>query len=610
MSDRSHGLFKGSRAGLFAPRAAPLAVAVLALAILAPAVSGSHQGPTPIQDWDHDGWPNGIEFIFGTHQNNPNDQPADLGDANVFFDSDGDGWSDAVESLLGTDPEDESSTPTVPQNPSVDTDSDGWPDLVEAVLGSNPQDGNDMPTAPQDSDGDGFLDDRDNCPANPNSTQADLDGDGLGDACDVDMDGDGYNNSDDAFPRDASEWADFDNDGVGDNRDPDDDGDGVPDNEDAFPYDFNEQHDQDNDGIGDRADPDRDGDGVPNSEDRWPNDPSRAHDADNDGTPDETDRCPGHPDGIDQDYDRIPDACDDDRDGDGRPNATDAWPDDFYRQDPDDPPYQPEGEEAEPDLLEQTVEEAESEANAQSAPAQQAARPVVKSVSARLNETTGVVDILYSINEDEQGNDADRYAVYRSDSDEPVSEQNGSQGQPAYRGEDRSNPEGNVTYIVVPVYDTENGTIEGNGTESDPVEFEPFPEENAGPIRQCKLHDLDSDWDAICDAAEQTLGTDPLNADTDGDGIPDAIELRQGTIGPAATARAQREAANQGNSDEERAPLPWTPNAEEDNTFSALSSDVTPVLVTGILGFGIALLAISAWALWFLRRKPDTNPVA
>jgi hypothetical protein len=75
---------------------------------------------------------------------------------------------------------------------------------------------------PPDGDGDGARDAADNCPAAANPDQADLDADGLGDACDADQDGDGLS--------DAVEIA------IGsDPRGTDSDGDAVTDGADACP---------------------------------------------------------------------------------------------------------------------------------------------------------------------------------------------------------------------------------------------------------------------------------------------------------------------------------------------------------------------------------------
>ena len=73
-----------------------------------------------------------------------------------------------------------------------------------------------------DRDGDSLLDDEDNCPDTPNATQADIDGDGIGNDCDDDMDGDGIPNYVDNCPDTSNPTqADSDGDGVGDTCDDD-----------------------------------------------------------------------------------------------------------------------------------------------------------------------------------------------------------------------------------------------------------------------------------------------------------------------------------------------------------------------------------------------------
>ncbi len=141
-----------------------------------------------------------------------------------------------------------------------------------------------------DRDGDGFKDDEDDCPDNPE------DRDGFEDTyatsppgqlgCpDPDNDKDGILDVDDACPNNPEDKdGDEDTDGCPESRDGDRDGDGILDSRDKCPDDP-----EDKDGFEDRdgcPDPDNDKDGIPDVKDDCPNDPE-----DKDGDQDE-DGCP------------------------------------------------------------------------------------------------------------------------------------------------------------------------------------------------------------------------------------------------------------------------------------------------------------------------------
>jgi outer membrane protein OmpA-like peptidoglycan-associated protein len=168
-----------------------------------------------------------------------------------------------------------------------------------------------------DRDGDGYKDDQDQCPDEPE----DFDGFQDGDGCpDPDNDNDGILDVDDRCPNIAEDRdGDHDEDGCPEaNRDGDRDGDGIPDSKDKCPDDP-----EDKDGFEDLdgcPEFDNDKDGIPDKEDQCPDDAEDKDkfededgcpdpDNDKDQIPDVKDKCPNDPETYNgfQDEDGCPD---------------------------------------------------------------------------------------------------------------------------------------------------------------------------------------------------------------------------------------------------------------------------------------------------------------
>ncbi len=167
-----------------------------------------------------------------------------------------------------------------------------------------------------DRDGDGYTDDQDECPDDPE----DFDGFEDYDGCpDPDNDKDGILDVDDACPDIPEDFdGDQDEDGCPEGSDGDRDGDGILDSRDKCP-DVPEDKDgfEDEDGC---PEPDNDKDGILDVDDACPNDPEDKDgfededgcpepDNDLDGIPDVKDQCPNEPETYNghEDEDGCPD---------------------------------------------------------------------------------------------------------------------------------------------------------------------------------------------------------------------------------------------------------------------------------------------------------------
>jgi len=170
--------------------------------------------------------------------------------------------------------------------PSIgDRDGDGYRDDTDECP-DDPEDFDDFADedgcSEPDNDRDGILDIDDECPMVPEDRDGDSDEDGCPEGNEGDRDGDGILDADDQCPDDPEDRDGFeDEDGC---PDPDNDRDGILDTDDLCPNDPEDRDNwQDEDGC---PDPDNDSDRILDNDDTCPNDPETYN-----GTEDE-DGCP------------------------------------------------------------------------------------------------------------------------------------------------------------------------------------------------------------------------------------------------------------------------------------------------------------------------------
>ena len=512
------------------------------------------------RDTDNDGLTDNQEIALGTDPTNPdsdgdgisdlNDPQPLSGDQNLDSDNDGiidlldpdddnDGYDDELEIELNTDSKNPASFPP-------DQDQDKLPDVIERELGTDPNN--------PDTDGDGVIDGEDDFPLDAESSE-DTDGDGIPDNIDTDDDNDGVNDLDDAFPKDPSETTDTDGDGVGNNVDFDDDNDGYSDESEiaggSNPTDSNSfPEDADQDFLSDAMEvilgtdpnnPDTDGDGIIDGQDPSPNGGSNLGtvddfdgdgildaidpDDDNDGVPDLIDSFPKDPNEFsDIDGDGIGDNADEDRDGDGVPNDEDLFPNDPDESSDNDGDGIGDNEDLDDDNdgYEDTIEIQEG-----SDPLDFLSIPLDDDRDGLSDvqeiESTGTDPEIYDSDEDGVSDRIDAFPLdpeYNSDQDgdgipDPIDPDDDNDGVP-----DKTDT---FPYDPNESQDTDSDGIGDNAdTDDDNDGYSDIIEIIAGTNpKDDQDTPVDSDGDFICDIEEVSLGTDPNNPDTDGDGVID-----------------------------------------------------------------------------------------
>ncbi len=377
------------------------------------------------------------------------------------------------------------------------------------------------------------------CPAL--ATATDIDDDGLGDAWELSMletlDYDGFDDPDeDGVSNEAEQtWlthpmlADTDEDGLDD---------GLELNTDTNPL----VADTDGDSLVD-GDEDRNGDGQVGPTETDPTDPDTDGDSLDDGF--EVGDDPENP--ADSDEDGVPDALDHDSDGDGILDADEAgdsllWttPSDA---DADGVPDFLDGD-SDGDAIPDAVEE-DGDSNADGQPDSDADQDGTPNRLDLDSDNDGLLDIVEGTG-DEDGDGIPNYLdpidpdtepteptdpadpTDPSDPHDPTDPSDPTDPADPTDPSDPSDPsseepadptsEGAATENVEPQQQPEDPVTE-------PEPDNPPPRGPSKPQAPVKPEGDDPDKDTLTNAQEFDLGTDPLNYDSDGDTIPDALEV-------------------------------------------------------------------------------------